>query len=70
MKVDRSYWKWRCGGASDSSPVTVVVWGSVGPARQGPLRIFNGGLEGEKNITFWRRWTKINEDWKVHGEKE
>lgn len=42
------------GGAGDTSPVTVVSGGGVGPRREVVDGIVNGGFEGEQDIWFFR----------------
>ena len=47
--ADRGRW---CGGAGDSSPVTVVNLRSVGPFGQILHGVFNGGLNCKKDLCF------------------
>lgn len=52
LKVERGDRERWCGGAGDSSPVTVVSLRSVGPCGEILHGVFNGGLKCEKDLCF------------------
>lgn len=52
LKVERDDRERWCGGACDSSPVTVVSLRSVGPCGEILHGVFNGGLKCKKDLCF------------------